>query len=727
MHSQTLRFSQHILALVAFALAALAGACSLERPSVTPSEFTPSEFSAKPNILFVIMDDVGIDQLSTLGYGGANPPRTPTLNALAAAGVRFRNTWSMPECSPGRAALMVGRYPLRTNINQAIGPNDLAQSQVTPFDVTVPKLLKPAGYESGMFGKFHLAGPENNPDEFGTPRKLGWDYFYGWVGGLPASIDTTAGGLAAKGTYSCGYVPSKLGGGADSGACHFAHGSCSELQLTPESGDAPGKACIAQGGLFVPAASCSQAPPSILNFTQENAYYVSPLVINSDAGVEVVPVTDSRARGYRTTIETDAAINWIRARDGQRPWMATVSYSAAHTPLQPPPSALTKAGSFVSDDRNCGNPVVQRDTQDRMIEALDTELGRLLVETGLAQRGADGSLVYTPEATNTMIVIVGDNGSLGSSVKLPFDPVRAKSTAYQTGVWVPLIVAGPLVASPDRNVESMVNTVDVFRLFGELAGVDVVASVPRKIDAESMLPYLVNASQPSLRSYNYTQGGLNLQRNGGNNGPCLLGGEPGSCSLTPTAKSVCEDNGGVWWGAGATDPSVPASQREQGYANCCEVQRAVLEQSGRLISLLPIGSVAMRNADYKLVRNTFLAWDANSQACVRQTSNEFYAVDQAAPRPKLDTADADLMTQPLTDTLQAVYNDLSAQLATLQGTQKTCKGDGNADGVVDAADLANVISLARNWKRSSVYDVNLDGVTDQSDVELVRGALGCTI
>ena len=81
-----------------------------------------------PNIVFVVMDDVGIDQMASFGYGGATAPRMPNMDAVAKAGVRFRNTWSRPECSPGRAAFFVGRYPFRTNIYQAIGPNDLANA-----------------------------------------------------------------------------------------------------------------------------------------------------------------------------------------------------------------------------------------------------------------------------------------------------------------------------------------------------------------------------------------------------------------------------------------------------------------------------------------------------------------------------------------------------------------------------------------------------------------------
>ena len=88
----------------------------------------PSMSATKPNILFVIMDDVGIDQLSSFGYGGVAPPVTPTLDTVAAQGVMFRNTWSMPECSNGRAALLTGRYPFRNNVQQALFDSHLANS-----------------------------------------------------------------------------------------------------------------------------------------------------------------------------------------------------------------------------------------------------------------------------------------------------------------------------------------------------------------------------------------------------------------------------------------------------------------------------------------------------------------------------------------------------------------------------------------------------------------------
>jgi arylsulfatase A-like enzyme len=152
-----------------------------------------------PNILFVIMDDVGIDQLRTFGYGGLTPPRTPVLDLVAHGGIRFRNVWAMPECSPSRAMFFEGRYPLRTNIFTAILSTDLANSQVSPFEATTPKILKTANYTSALFGKFHLAGPTNHPYGSGTPNSVGFDYFDGFLEGAPHPIDTTAGGVQVTG------------------------------------------------------------------------------------------------------------------------------------------------------------------------------------------------------------------------------------------------------------------------------------------------------------------------------------------------------------------------------------------------------------------------------------------------------------------------------------------------------------------------------------------------
>ncbi len=176
-----------------------------------------------PNILFIIMDDVGIDQMRLFGYGGVTPPSTPNIDQIANAGVRFSNAWAMPACSTSRAVFFTGRFPLRTNVFGALGPDDLANSMVSPYETTVPRLLKKRGYRSALFGKFHLGLQGNSPFAYSMPASLGWDYYAGWLDetGDPSSIDTTAGGVATGGkAYSCGFVPGAADGGADTGACY---------------------------------------------------------------------------------------------------------------------------------------------------------------------------------------------------------------------------------------------------------------------------------------------------------------------------------------------------------------------------------------------------------------------------------------------------------------------------------------------------------------------------
>jgi hypothetical protein len=101
-----------------------------------------------PNILLIVVDDIGIDQWKLFGYGGTTPAATPNIDAIAAAGIKFHNLWAMPACSNGRAALFTGRYPLRTHVYTALGNNDLANFMVNPSEVTAPNLLRQRGYKA---------------------------------------------------------------------------------------------------------------------------------------------------------------------------------------------------------------------------------------------------------------------------------------------------------------------------------------------------------------------------------------------------------------------------------------------------------------------------------------------------------------------------------------------------------------------------------------------------
>lgn len=684
---------------------------------------TPPPQSSLPNILFVVLDDFGVDQLPIFGYGGATAARTPNIDAIARAGLRFRNAWSMPTCSPTRATFFEGRYPFRTHVRNAIVADDLANSQVSPFEFTTPKVLKEKGYINAVIGKMHLSGsdlnPDNNPLGHRVMYELGWDHFEGYLDGGPFPLDTTAGGVAPEGTHGCGFVPSQNDDptrGADSGACYMPDDSCSSIDLT--QAQTPGRLCMERGGIFDPGASCRATRPSYIDFTRQNGYYTAEWIISDANGnVRTEAVSAPGARGYRVVQETDRALAWLRQQNSEKPWMLSVGYSAIHTPLQQPPVSLLPSDSVPTSGFSCDTALESRVITNQMIEALDKEIGRLMVESGLARYNEAEELEYRPEDSNTVVIIMGDNGTYAPSVKAPFNPTRAKGFPYQTGVWVPLIVAGPMVAEPGRSVPHMVNSTDLFSLFAELAEVNLDEAVTdgRPIDAQPLLPYLVEPSSPAIRTVNYTEMGTNIKAtNTEPPSPCVIPASNICVQLFPQ-QAVCADQGGTWYGPGGV-------AGPEGLSSCCAVNDYLLAQGEAAVDIMPESQRALRNATHKLVQLERL----NCSTMRLETVDELYAIDEAIPVPRLDNAVYNLLTQTtLPSEVQQQYDTLKAEMQALLDTNAECPGDGNRDGIVDAADIDAWTRFSQeNGGKSSWYDFNLDGVTDHADLLIIQENMG---
>lgn len=141
--------------------------------------FAGSGFAAdKPNILFMLVDNLGYGELGVYGGGILRGAPTPRIDTLAAQGLRLLNFNVEAQCTPTRSALMTGRYSIRSGTYEVPiggGPDGL-----TLWEVTLAELLSGRGYATGIWGKWHLGSSEER-----FPTHQGFDEWYG----IPRSYD----------------------------------------------------------------------------------------------------------------------------------------------------------------------------------------------------------------------------------------------------------------------------------------------------------------------------------------------------------------------------------------------------------------------------------------------------------------------------------------------------------------------------------------------------------
>ncbi len=260
----------------------------------------------------------------------------------------------------------------------------------------------------------------------------------------------------------------------------------------------------------------------------------------------------------------------------------------------------------------------------------------------------------------------------------------------------------------------MVNAADLFQLFGEIAGLDVRQIVPPShvLDSVSMLPYLTNPNQTSLRQSNFTQTGNNIHPV--TPGPCVIQlTNPPTCAQLFTGAALCNDEGGIWYGSGAT----------QQFSSCCAISSAHLSQYPDGIQILPNFQTATRNEFYKLVQLQVPDCSTTGQD---EPVTEFYPINEDLQNPQIDKSGDSLCTSTgcpdglSGDALSNFNQLLAAQQATL-ASEPACPGDGNIDKSVNQLDIQDWQLMATlSEGTSSWYDLNLDGVTDNQDLKIIQ-------
>ncbi len=137
----------------------------------TSKPISDKSSARRPNIIFILADDLG---WAELGCYGNTFNETPNLDKLSAQGTRFIEAYaSAPVCSPYRAALMTGQYPARVGITDYLRPNDT--NHLSADHITIAEMLKRNGYTTGIIGKWHLTGYVNHGAKEFPPGQHGFD------------------------------------------------------------------------------------------------------------------------------------------------------------------------------------------------------------------------------------------------------------------------------------------------------------------------------------------------------------------------------------------------------------------------------------------------------------------------------------------------------------------------------------------------------------------------
>ena len=131
-----------------------------------------SSSERQPHIVLVLADNLGWGELGCYGGGALRGAPTPRIDSLADEGLKCLNFNVESDCVPTRSALMTGRHPIRTGALQSV-PAGLPQG-IHTWEITLPQVLKQAGYDTAMFGKWHLG---DRPGRY--PNDRGFDEWYG--------------------------------------------------------------------------------------------------------------------------------------------------------------------------------------------------------------------------------------------------------------------------------------------------------------------------------------------------------------------------------------------------------------------------------------------------------------------------------------------------------------------------------------------------------------------
>ncbi len=390
-----------------------------------PAEAATPLAQRPPNVIFILLDDLGINDLTSTGTGvaGGRVP-TPNLDRLAASGARFDQAYSgSATCAVSRAQIMTGRYPTRTGFEYTPTPPRMGRIvKMVADDIRAD--LPPVSYDG--------AADRANPGYADQ--------------GLPSSEVTLAEVLKTRGYHTIHI-----------GKWHL--GNSPGFHPNDQGFD---ESLMMESGLHLPE-NDPQVVNAKIDFDPIDRFLWASMryATSYNGGEWFAP------GGYLADYWTDESLKVIRA-NRNRPFLLYLAHWGVHTPLQ-----ATRADyEAVGDIRPHRLRVYAA-----MLRALDRSVGRIMAE--LEQQGL---------AQNTMIVLSSDNGGPGyigiDGINAPYRGF--KITFFEGGIRVPLFMAWPGQIRPGTRIDQPAHHIDLMPTIAAAAGAELPAGVP--IDGQNLLP-----------------------------------------------------------------------------------------------------------------------------------------------------------------------------------------------------------------------------------------------
>ena len=412
----------------------------------------------KPNIVFILADDIGFGDL---GCYGATLVKTPKLDALATAGCRFTDAHSPAStCTPSRRAFLTGTYSWRQKPGSAIAPGD-APASILPETPTVASLLKKAGYRTGMVGKWHLGlGPDGGPDWNGEirpgPLEIGFDSAFF----MPATGDRTP----------CVYIRDRRVVGLD------PKDPISVSYKQKVGSDPTGK-----------------ENPDLLRLKPTLGHDMTIV----DGVSRIGWMTGGQAARWK---DQDMADTWAReairfvesAKD--TPFFLYLATHGIHVPRVPHQRFAGKS---------------QAGTRGDAIEELDDTVGQVLA-----------ALDRLKLTDHTLVIFTSDNGGVNDDGYEDFGPAThrmngtlrgTKGTLFEGGHRVPFIARWPGKIKPGSQSPSLIAHLDMPATFAAISGTALPAD--GCLDSVNVLPALLGGASDRKNF---------IAHNGGVDGPFMI-------------------------------------------------------------------------------------------------------------------------------------------------------------------------------------------------------------